>query len=97
MNLHVNSLECDPSPGNYYVSIFDREANNGKGRLGLLLGPYPTHRQALDLVNDGRRLAERVNDRAVWWGVGTVKMPDSYSAAGVLNDLLAKEECGSHC
>lgn len=71
----------------YYVSVMDH------GRWGLLLGPYDTHEEALELVETGKRLAEQVNDRAIWYAYGTSKITGPAPLKpGVLNELLEKEE-----
>mgnify|MGYP001606612296 FL=1 len=72
----------------FYVSIYDRHGNMGKGRIGLLAGPFTTHAEALRWVEPARKKAEEVNDRALWYAFGTLAMKDGYSQPGTLNHLL---------
>lgn len=53
----------------FYVTVIDGP------RTGFLLGPYDTHREALDKVERGRKLAQEVNDRATWFAFGTSSAP----------------------
>ena len=68
--------------GNYYVSVVDGS------RVGLLAGPFPLHRIALEWVDRAKAKAEEVNSRAFWYAYGTVSMKDGYNKPGVLNELL---------
>lgn len=70
----------------FYVSVIDDE----RKRKALLLGPYVTHSFALSMVPTGRRLAERVDARAVWYAFGTAHGGDGRT--GILNDMLDAEE-----
>lgn len=72
----------DPRPGNYYVSVVDAD------RFNVLAGPFPTHQQALDLVETVRRIAEECDPRACWYGFGTTRMKDDYTKPGLLNDRV---------
>jgi hypothetical protein len=58
--------------------------------MGLLLGPYETHADALAHVRQGRTLAERVDPWAAFDAIGTVRMRDGYRAPGVLNSLMSR-------
>jgi len=49
----------------FYVSVLD-----GK-RAGFLLGPYATHREALNQVDRGRTLAHGADPRAPFYAFGT--------------------------
>jgi len=60
----------DPRPGRYYVTVIDG------ARHGYLLGPYETHRQALDNVARGRDLANAADPRAHWYAFGTGRLKD---------------------
>lgn len=64
------SQEPDPRPGNYYVSVID-----GK-RSAFLLGPFPTHQQALDMVEPVRAKGNELDPRAAFYAFGTVRLPD---------------------
>lgn len=77
--------EPDTRPGDYFVSVFDRQSNAGHGRHALAAGPYTTHRAALDAVADVRRLAEGCDVRAVWYAFGTCRLPVGSGRVGVLN------------
>lgn len=57
-----------------------------------LLGPYPTHPEALSLVDKGRELGERIDPRACWYAFGTMSLPNDTTRKGLLNDVLAAEE-----
>lgn len=78
------SQEPDPRPGFYYVSVRDPD---DPARFGLLAGPYPTHRQALDLVPTVRSLAEDVNWRSAFYAFGTCRT-ETGEYQGRLNDRL---------
>ena len=69
----------DPEPGNYYVSVLD-----GK-RLGLLLGPFTQHVDALANVDRARVKACECDPGAHWYAFGTVRTKDGYNKPGVLN------------
>ena len=57
------------SEHHFYVSVVDGN------RKGFLLGPYATHREALDNVTRGTRLALNSGDfKAPWYGYGTASM-----------------------
>lgn len=73
----------DERPGNYYVSVIDGN------RYGLLLGPFPTHRQALDMVEAVRKKAEEIDPRAVFYAFGTCRV-EGYNAPGKLNRFFEK-------
>jgi hypothetical protein len=79
-------FSCPAEGGGFYVTCVDGP------RVGYLLGPYQTHEAALDEVELGRRLAERVNARACWWGFGTVRYRGpGFLPAAKLNDLADGE------
>jgi hypothetical protein len=65
----------------FYVSVVD-----GK-RRGLLLGPFETHAEALERVDDGRRLAQTFNDDAFWYGFGTARVEAETLPEGRLNAM----------
>ena len=77
----------DTAPGHYYVSVVDA------GRTGLLVGPFVNnHAAALACVDRARTVAESVNDRAVWYAFGTVRLdPDVAVKPAVLNSHFASE------
>ena len=74
----------DTRPGYYYVSIRD-----GK-QWGLLRGPFASHQQALDQVDEVRELAIAANrDQAVFAVFGTCRLDPNYPGElpqGKLND-----------
>ena len=74
----------DTSPGYYYVSIRD-----GK-RFGLLRGPFATHQQALDQVDEVMALPIVANSpEAVFATFGTCRLHPDYPGKvlqGKLND-----------
>jgi len=76
------NTEEDSREGNYYVSILH---SDGK-RFMLALGPFPTHREALERVRDVKRFAERYPE-SHWYAYGTVRT-ESYSKLGSLNRVI---------
>lgn len=70
------SQEPDPRPGNYYVSVMDGD------RRALLLGPFPTHQQALDMVEPVRAKGLELDPRALWYEFGTARLQDDGIAIG---------------
>jgi hypothetical protein len=72
-------------PGGFYVTVKDGR------RTGWLLGPYATHGEALAHVDDGRRLARAVDDRAAWYAFGTSRICDGHRPPGVLNKMLGAQ------
>jgi hypothetical protein len=71
-------------PEGFYVSVEDN------GRHGLLLGPYADKAAAEADVPLGKRLAESVNDRAVWYAYGVTRVtvkPGAVLPAGKLEHL----------
>lgn len=82
-------VEVDPSPGNYYVSVKDA------GRMGLLLGPFRRHAQAIGKVPMAKCLAEQADPFSVFYSFGTVKMSEAYARPGVLNQQARRPgRCG---
>lgn len=69
----------DPSPGNYYCSVRDGE------RLGLLIGPLPSHQAALTALPLVKSKAQQVDAFAAFYSFGTVKMKDDFTRPGTLN------------
>ena len=74
--------EPDPRPGPYYVTAIDGT------RHAFLLGPYDHHQDALDMVDEGRRIAQELDRRAIWYAFGTARVAD-YRKAGILNEHIA--------
>ena len=69
----------DTAPGPYYVSVV-RE----KGDYIFASGPYPTHPEALALVDKARRVAEKHDPRAVWYAFGICRVKEDCTTPGVL-------------
>lgn len=65
----------------FYVSVVD-----GK-RVGLLAGPFPTHQQALDLVDEARELAQEADPWAAFYAFGTLSLTTG-TRQGVFNKGL---------
>lgn len=65
-------------PRLYFVTVIDG------ARVGFLAGPYATHDAALADVDIVRRMAERVNDRAIWYAFGTSSVPEGTPAPRVV-------------
>ena len=55
------------------------------GRWNVLLGPFAQHADALAQVEPVRAKAKELNDRAVWYGFGTVCMKDDFKKPALLN------------
>lgn len=91
---HTYSAEFGPGspdtqPGDYFVSLADA------GRYGLLLGPYPTHAEALERVELGRRLTEDFDSFAHFYSFGTCRLVKDSGVTGTLNDWVAIPGDGS--
>ena len=76
------TCECGaehPSGAKYYVTAID-----GKKTLPLS-GPYPTHAEAVAMVDEVRELAIRLDPGAAFASFGTVAMPRTYWKRGILD------------
>ena len=73
---------AEHSEHHHYVSVIDGP------RYGLLLGPYPTRREAERNVERARIKAREVNDRAIWYGYGTCRVTTGSPRPGRFNDLI---------
>lgn len=62
------NFDCPADHGEFYVSI---RRDDGDARL--LLGPFPTHEDALAAVDIGQQLAYRCDNRACWYAYGTMR------------------------
>jgi hypothetical protein len=82
----MSTLEVDPTPGNYYVSVVDA------GRLGLLAGPFRNHQDAINQVESCKELAYAANDWAWFYSYGTVKMAEDFTKPGLFNKELSIQE-----
>lgn len=72
----------DTRPGAYYVSVIDGQ------RRALLAGPWPTHPEALNMVETVRVKACELDPRGHFYAFGTARLPDDDSVpirAGSLN------------
>ena len=72
----------DRTPGAFYVSC------ENAGRRALLVGPFATHVDAITRVDDVRKLAERLDPRAVFYAFGTSRAPVGTDTPGKINDLF---------
>jgi len=81
LNASYNPVDVDTRPGNYYVSVVDA------GRVGLLLGPFDNHPDALANVDRCRDYAQEINRQSFFYGFGTVRF-DDYSKPGLFNNLI---------
>lgn len=82
-----NAAAAEPKTG-YYVTVQDA------GRTGALLGPYAAREAAEAGVTAGKRLAEAVNDRAIWYAYGVTKVTMKAGAdlpAGKLESLTERQ------
>lgn len=75
----------DPRPGFYYVSAVDGP------RRSLVRGPFSTHAEALERVEDTRRLVEERDPRAHWYAWGTARS-ETNAGPGVLDRWEAERE-----
>lgn len=74
-----HTLTVDTTHGQYYVSI------RRGARVGLLLGPFLRHEDAIARVEDVRRVACQLDPWADFDAFGTLRMKESYTAPGRLN------------
>lgn len=77
---------ADHRPGFYYVSIVRED-----GAWGLMRGPFPKHREALQAVDDARVFGERIDPRACWYAWGTCRS-ETDRGPGVLDILSAERK-----
>jgi hypothetical protein len=70
----------DPQEFGFYVTVRDA------GRTGFLVGPYDTHEEALERVDEAKRLACEANSRGVWYAYGTSKVTGPPFPRGLFND-----------
>ena len=77
----------DTRPGHYYVSAVD-----GGTHWFPMAGPFPTHQEALDLVDDVRRYAHEVSYRSVWYSFGTcrVDLSEVPPTGKITSEMLAE-------
>lgn len=61
----------------YYVTVRDA------GKTGFLLGPYPTHDEALGNVEHGRELALKRDPFAHFYAFGTARATERQTVFGV--------------
>lgn len=79
-------------PEGFYVTVKDGP------RTGILLGPYGSKDEAESHVRLGKRLAEQVNDRAIWYAYGVTRVmmqPGAELPQGKLNHLAGAEAVAS--
>lgn len=65
----------------FYVSVVDG------GRVGLLAGPFATHKEALDLVDEAQELAQEADPFACFYAFGTLSLATG-KRKGVFNKEL---------
>ena len=65
----------------FYVSIVDGS------KFALMAGPFRIHQEALDQVEPARKIGNELDDRAWFYGWGTVKMKNGHKE-GKLNEHL---------
>ena len=65
----------------YYVSVVDGP------KFGVLAGPFRTHQEALDMVDNAREAANDADPWAAFYAFGTVKMSSGHHC-GILNGKL---------
>lgn len=64
---------------NFYVSVVDGS------RYRLLRGPFKTHTEALERVEETRRLATELDPKSWFYAFGTVGVKD-WDKPGILNE-----------
>lgn len=73
----------------YFVSI---RRGDAKPRVGLLAGPFPTHTEALAMVDPARRLACQIDPWADFDYFGTMSLAAGSGRSGVLNERLRSQQ-----
>lgn len=66
----------------FYVSVVDGP------KIGLLLGPFKKHSDALNQIETVREKAYILNPMSWFYSFGTVRMKSSYRKSGTLNDYF---------
>ena len=66
----------------YYVSCKDGD------RYSLLLGPFDTHEEALENVDEAKRMAQEIDCWACFYAFGTCRVPPGYALPGKLNHMM---------
>lgn len=77
--------ERHPRGANFYVSVIDGP------QVGLLLGPFKKHSDALSKVEWSTRLGQKLNRKAWFYSFGTVAMPKAYCKPGLLNNYWEQD------
>lgn len=75
----------DTKPGFYYVSAVDGN------KYALMLGPFKTHEEALQMVEQCRNKAYDLDPRSHWWQWGTCREDDDGTGEfrlGRMNNLF---------
>lgn len=78
---YTKELKGGADMRHFYVSVVDGT------RTGLLAGPFSTHKEALDLVDIARELAQEADPFACFYAYGTLSMAAG-TRQGVLNKAL---------
>jgi hypothetical protein len=83
------SETCDcgsvhPIGANFYVTVTE------DGKYIPLAGPYPTHAEALGLVDNMKELAIQTDPRAAFAAFGTTAMSENYKKPGIFNHLIKR-------
>lgn len=71
-------FDCPGDQGDFYVSA------RYNGQHIFLLGPFPTHEDALEAQPIGERLAYQTDHKACWYAYGTARTEDQTLRARVL-------------
>ena len=66
-----------------------------QGQHCILLGPFPTHQRAMDMVGVGRERAWKKDYRAPWYGYGTGSARASVPVLPALNTPEETAEWGA--
>ena len=81
-----------PVGATYYASVIEDSARGAASPMVLAAGPFPTHAEALAVVDRVRALVLakwNPGGRAHWYGFGTVAMAPDFTRPGKLNAELA--------
>ena len=77
----------DPRPGDYFVYVFDRVDNIGRGMTALLSGPYVDHLAAIEDSIPCRKALYAFDERAAFYSFGTCRLPVGSGRRGWLQKM----------
>lgn len=80
-----------PEGATFYASVIESPDRGPDSKMVLAAGPFPTHAEALAVVDKVRALVlarYNPNGRADWYAFGTVAMAGDFTRPGKLNAEL---------